>query len=397
MKAFCDKGETRFPPIHQWEKHVFLAVQGVSDTASLRLAMNSFFKDHTILVTGGSGSFGKVIVRRLLERSPRVVRVYSRDESKHFDMQHEFGKRADVRFLVGDIRDRERLFRAMEDVEIVYHAAGLKHVVSCEYNPFEAVKTNIIGTQNVIDAAMHVRAQKVIFTSTDKAVNPCNTMGASKLMAEKLMTAANQYRGSRRTIFATVRFGNVLGSRGSVVPHFMRQLREHRKITVTDPDMTRYVMSEAHAVDLVLKATELARGGEIFILKMPAIRVGDLAEVMVEDYAAANGLPVESIEVQTIGAQPGEKPFEGLMTSQERFRALELPGMFVVKPPVTDLIDADYDYPSARPVAVTRYTSSDQDLLTKDEIRGMLREAGLAAGDAVEPPESVPQYLNALM
>ncbi|RKY23888.1 MAG: hypothetical protein DRP79_08555 [Planctomycetota bacterium] len=354
--------------------------------------MNSFFKDRTILVTGGSGSFGKVIVRRLLERSPRVVRVYSRDESKHFDMRHEFGKRADVRFLVGDIRDRGRLLRAMEDVEIVYHAAGLKHVVSCEYNPFEAVKTNIIGTQNVIDAAMHVRAQKVIFTSTDKAVNPCNTMGTSKLMAEKLMTAANQYRGSRRTIFATVRFGNVLGSRGSVVPHFMRQLREHRKITVTDPDMTRYVMSEAHAVDLVLKATELARGGEIFILKMPAIRVGDLAEVMVEDYAAANGLPVESIEVQTIGAQPGEKPFEGLMTSQERFRALELPGMFVVKPPVTDLIDANYDYPGARPVAVTRYTSSAQDLLTKDEIRGMLRETGLAAGDAAGTPESVPQY-----
>ena len=354
--------------------------------------MDNFFKDRTILVTGGAGSFGKVIVRRLLQHAPRVVRIYSRDESKHFEMRHELGDRPNVRFLVGDIRDRERLMRAMEDVEIVYHAAGLKHVVSCEYNPFEAVKTNVIGTQNVIDAAMEVRARKVIFTSTDKAVDPCNTMGASKLLAEKLVTAANQYRGSRPTIFATVRFGNVLGSRGSVVPHFMRQLRTQRKITVTDPDMTRYVMSEAHAVDLVLKATELARGGEIFILKMPAVRIGDLAQVMVEDYAAANGLPVDGIQTEIIGAQPGEKPFEGLMTSQEHFRALELPDMFIVKPPTTDLIDADYDYPGARPAAVIRYTSNDEDLLTMDEIRGMLRDAGLTAAGVT----SEPQYDNVL-
>lgn len=346
--------------------------------------MNDFFKDRTILVTGGSGSFGRVIVRRLLERRPRVVRVFSRDESKHFDMRYDLGDRPDVRFLVGDIRDRDRLLRAMEDVEIVYHAAGLKHVVSCEYNPFEAVKTNIIGTQNVIDAAMQVSTRKVIFTSTDKAVNPCNTMGASKLMAEKLITAANQYRGSRPTVFATVRFGNVLGSRGSVVPHFMRQLRRERRITVTDPEMTRYVMSETHAVDLVLKATELARGGEIFILKMPAVRVGDLAQAMIEDYTEANGLPTESIRVDNIGAQPGEKPYEELLTPQEHYRALEMPDMFVVKPPVNDLIDADYDYPGACPTAVMRYTSSSENLLTKDEIRRMLREAGLSAESADE-------------
>jgi FlaA1/EpsC-like NDP-sugar epimerase len=339
--------------------------------------MNNFFKDRTVLVTGGSGSFGKVIVRRLLQLGPRVVRIFSRDESKHFEMRRDFGERADVRFLVGDVRDKERLLRAMEDVEIVYHAAGLKHVVSCEYNPFEAVKTNIIGTQNVIDAAMEARAQKVIFTSTDKAVNPCNTMGATKLMAEKLMTAANQRRGSRETVFATVRFGNVLGPRGSVVPHFQHQLRTRRRITVTNPDMTRYVMNEANAVDLVLRATELAQGGEIFILKMPAIRVGDLAEVMVETYAAAHDIPREHIEVETIGALPGEKIYEELMTAQEQTRALELPDMFVVKPPVTDLINANYVYPGAKEPSVARYTSSDEAVLSRDEIRRMLQRAGL--------------------
>jgi FlaA1/EpsC-like NDP-sugar epimerase len=348
--------------------------------------MENFFKGRTVLVTGGSGSFGRVIVQRLLELGPRVVRVFSRDESKHFEMRRDIGERPDVRYLVGDIRDKERLLRAMEDVEVVYHAAGLKHVVSCEYNPFEAVKTNVIGTQNVIDAAMEVRASKVIFTSTDKAVNPCNTMGASKLMAEKLVTAANQYRGSRSTIFATVRFGNVLGSRGSVVPHFQHQLRTKRKITVTNPDMTRYVMNESHAVDLVLSATGLAQGGEIFILKMPALRVGDLAEVMVESYAAARGLSAEAIEVETIGALPGEKMYEELMTPQEQTRALELPDMFVVKPPVTDLIKADYIYPEATEPSVARYTSNDERLLTKKEIRRILQEAGLIGDDMLAIP-----------
>jgi FlaA1/EpsC-like NDP-sugar epimerase len=358
--------------------------------------MDDFFKDHVVLVTGGSGSFGRVIVRRLLQMKPRVVRIYSRDESKHFEMRRDLGDRPDVRYLVGDIRDKERLLRAMEDVEIVYHAAGLKHVVSCEYNPFEAVKTNIIGTQNVIDAAMEVRAKKVIFTSTDKAVNPCNTMGASKLTAEKLITAANQYRGSRQTVFATVRFGNVLGSRGSVVPHFQHQLRTKRRITVTNPDMTRYVMNESHAVDLVFRATELAQGGEIFILKMPTIRVGDLAEVMVECYASANKVPKESIEVETIGALPGEKMYEELMTPQEQTRALELPDMFVVKPPVMDLIKADYEYPGAQPPSVARYTSNDETLLTKAEIRRMLREAGLIRekSDVATEMEEVLQEMN---
>ncbi len=347
--------------------------------------MRNHFHNRTILVTGGAGSFGRLIVKRLLKDEPSVVRVYSRDESKHFEMQHEMlaGSRLNgngvknLRFLVGDVRDRERLLRAMEGVEVVYHAAGLKHVVSCEYNPFEAVKTNIIGTQNVIDTAMAVDAEKVIFTSTDKAVNPCNTMGASKLMAERLMSAANQYRGSHRTIFATVRFGNVLGSRGSVVPHFHRQLRAERRITVTDPAMTRYVMKPDDTVELVLKATGLAQGGEIFILKMPALRVGDLAEVIVDEYCRREGIAVRDINIEVIGALPGEKLCEELMTEVEHERAAELPDMFVVEPPLADRIDADYSYPKAVPPSVKQYTSNDATLLSKDEIRAMLAESDI--------------------
>jgi FlaA1/EpsC-like NDP-sugar epimerase len=344
-------------------------------------------------VTGGAGSFGRLIVRRLLCDEPAVVRVYSRDESKHFEMQHSLcggplngDGLKNLRFFVGDVRDGERLLRAMEGVEFVYHAAGLKHVVSCEYNPFETVKTNIIGTQNVIDAAMAVNARKVIFTSTDKAVNPCNTMGASKLMAERLMSAANQYRGPRRTIFASVRFGNVLGSRGSVVPHFLRQLRAERRITVTDPAMTRYVMKPADAVELVLKATELALGGEIFILKMPALRVGDLAEVIVEEHCRRTSLAVGDVAVEVIGNLPGEKMFEELMTEVEYERAVELPDMFVLRPPLADRIDADYNYPKATAPTVKRYTSNDSTLLTKDEIRAMLIESDVF-GDGIENEE----------
>ena len=360
--------------------------------------MHHNFHNRTILVTGGAGSFGRLIVGRLLKDEPRVVRVYSRDESKHFEMQHEMfaGSRLNgdslknLRFFVGDVRDRERLLRAMEGVEVVYHAAGLKHVVSCEYNPFEAVKTNIIGTQNVIDAAMAVDAKKVIFTSTDKAVNPCNTMGASKLMAERLISAANQYRGSRRTVFATVRFGNVLGSRGSVVPHFIKQLRSERRITITDPAMTRYVMKPADAVELVLKATGQAQGGEIFILKMPALRVGDLAEVVVDEFCRREGVVVRDVAVEIIGSLPGEKMIEELMTGVEFGRAVELPDMFVVKPPLADRIDADYFYPGSASPNVNRYTSGDAALLSKDEIRTMLNECNVFSGkyDYEEMPDN---------
>ena len=197
-------------------------------------------------------------------------------------MMHEI---PDKRFLIGDIRDKERVLLAMEDIDIVYHAAALKHVPLCEYNPFEAIKTNVLGTQNVIEAALKSGVDRVISISTDKAVNPANTMGATKLLAEKLIIDANEGKGSKPTIFSSVRFGNVSFSRGSVIPLFEEQIRQKKPITITNPEMTRFMMSLSDTIELVFKATLLAKGGEIFILKMPVVRLGDLVDVIIETYA----------------------------------------------------------------------------------------------------------------
>jgi FlaA1/EpsC-like NDP-sugar epimerase len=277
------------------------------------------------------------LLRQALAFDPAVVRIFSRDESKQFDMQHEFAGYENIRFLLGDVRDKERLLMAMDEVDLVFHAAALKHVLACEYNPFEAVKTNIYGTQNVIEAALEKNVERVIMTSSDKAVNPANTMGASKLMAEKLITAANHYKGSRRTVFASVRFGNVLGSRGSVVPLFKEQIRQGGPVTLTHENMTRFIMALEEAVGLVFKAAALARGGEVFVLKMPAIQVADLARVLVEALAPAYGFEPEQIKVNIIGSKPGEKLYEELISPGELNRTRELEDMYVVLPAITEL------------------------------------------------------------
>lgn len=290
-----------------------------------------------ILITGGTGTIGRELLRQALAFDPAVIRIFSRDESKQFDMQHEFAGYKNIRFLLGDVRDKERLLMAMEEVDLVFHAAALKHVLACEYNPFEAVKTNIYGTQNVIEAALEKNVERVIMTSSDKAVNPANTMGASKLMAEKLITAANYYKGSRRTVFASVRFGNVLGSRGSVVPLFKEQIRHGGPVTLTHENMTRFIMALEEAVGLVFKAAALARGGEVFVLKMPTIQVADLARVLVEALAPAYGFEPEQIKVNIIGSKPGEKLYEELISPGELNRTRELEDMYVVLPAITEL------------------------------------------------------------
>ncbi len=331
----------------------------------------------TVLVTGGSGTFGQVLVRRLLHYEPRVVRVFSRDESKHWEMQHQLRNHANVRYLVGDIRDKERLLTAMENVDLVYHAAGLKHVVSCEYNAFEAVKTNVLGTQNVIDTALARNVEKVIFTSTDKATNPCNTMGTSKLMAEKLITAANGYLGSKRTILSTVRFGNVLGSRGSVVPRFLSQLDEDGTITLTDAAMTRYVMIDKDAAELVLKATLMAQGGEIFILKMPAVKLDDLASVISGVWATERGIDPSKIQIRSIGAQPGEKLYEELLTPEELGRAVETDDMFILMPSIRCFTRARFEYPGAMAPVEGAVNSIECSLMARNEIESMLIRTGI--------------------
>jgi UDP-N-acetylglucosamine 4,6-dehydratase len=329
--------------------------------------MASIFQDKNILVTGGTGSIGREIVRKVLQYKPNVVRVFNNDETELFNMEQELGNYPNIRFLVGDVRDKERLQRAVEGIDFVFHAAALKHVPLCEYNPFEAVKTNVLGTQNLIEAAMEEEVEKLITISTDKAVNPVNVMGATKLLAERLTVSANYYRGTRRTVFSCVRFGNVLDSRGSVVPLFREQIKRGGPVTITDPDMTRFVMSIPRAVDLVLKAAEIARGGEIFIFKMRALHIRDLAEVMIEELAPHYGYAPESIGIEISGKRAGEKLYEELLTEDEALNVSETGDMFVVTAAKNQ---------ERNSVSPKKYRSDrDAVFLTREEIRGMLKDS----------------------
>ncbi len=280
------------------------------------IIMNSFYKDKIILVTGGTGSIGSEIVKKVLQFNPRAVRVLDNNETGLFELEQELNSKK-IRTFLGDIRDEERLRRAFDGVDIIFHAAALKHVPLCEYNPFDAVKTNVIGTQNVLNAALDMNVEKVIVISTDKTVNPINVMGATKLLAEKLTISANYYTGDKKTVFSCVRFGNVLDSRGSVVPVFKNQIKNGGPVTITDPEMTRFVMGIPQAVGLILKAGEKTKGKEIFILKMPALNIVDLAEVMIEEFAPIYGHDPEEIEIKIIGKRNGEKMYEELLTQEE--------------------------------------------------------------------------------
>ena len=274
----------------------------------------------TILLTGGTGSFGNAFARRVTRDWPdSVVRVYSRDELKQSEMLSRFGD-GQVRFLIGDVRDRSRMTRAAEGADIVIHAAAMKQVPACEYNPFEAVRTNVLGAQHVIDAAIDAGVQKVLALSTDKAVNPVNLYGATKLCAEKIVVQGNAYASLSKTRLSCVRYGNVVGSRGSVVPVFRQQLSEGR-LTITDERMTRFWITLEQAVDLVLFALDNMVGGEVFIPKIPSMRVVDLADAM------APGLPRE-----IVGIRPGEKLHELLLTVDESRHAVDADGVYVVLP-----------------------------------------------------------------
>jgi UDP-N-acetylglucosamine 4,6-dehydratase/5-epimerase len=294
------------------------------------MASNEFYKNKTILVTGGAGSIGSEVVRNLIPLRPKAIRVFDNNETGLFDLEQHLNCET-LRSFIGDIRDKERLARAMENVDLVFHAAALKHVPLCEFNPFDAIKTNVIGTQNVLDVALDEEIEKFIFISTDKVVNPTNVMGTTKLLGERLTISANSYRGKRKTAFSCVRFGNVLGSRGSVIPLFMRQIQDGKTLTVTDPEMTRFIMSIPRAVELILKAGELARGGEIFILKMPSLKIGDLAEVIIEKCAPVYKKKSSDIKMKIIGKRNGEKSYEELIHADET-NVYENNEMFVIIP-----------------------------------------------------------------
>ncbi len=279
------------------------------------------WKNQVVLVTGGTGSFGKKFTRILLdEYQPKKVIIFSRDELKQHEMQVGGYNDRRLRYFIGDVRDRERLLRAMHGVDVVVHAAALKQVPACEYNPMEAIKTNIMGTANVVEAALDAGVKKVLTVSTDKAVSPANLYGATKLAAEKLTIQSNAYAAGSSTRYSCVRYGNVVGSRGSVVPLFLK-MRASGKITVTDERMTRFWLSLEQGVRFVIQCIEQMEGGEVFVPKIPSTKVTDLARAIAPE-----------AEIEIIGIRPGEKLHEALISEDEARHTVELEKMFVVQP-----------------------------------------------------------------
>lgn len=351
--------------------------------------MTGIFKNKVILVTGACGTVGSELVRQLLanpEYSPSEVIGIDNSESQIFFIDQLYLRDDRVRFFVADVRDRDELTRKMSGVDIVFHCAALKHVVLCERSPDQAVQTNILGVQNVITAAQANGVKKVIFTSSDKAVNPTNVMGTSKLMGERLMTAANSNKRGNGPIFTSTRFGNVLGSNGSVIPIFHNQIAKGGPVTLTHREMTRFVMSIEESVRLVIDSSVLARGGEVFITKMPVVRIADIAQAMISELAPVYGRNPEQIEITEIGTKPGEKLYEELMSPEETRRAVELKRYFSVLPAFRGIYhEIKYDYPDIVSENVTNpYVSADEEPLTIDQIRRLLKEYKLL----VEPEDS---------
>lgn len=320
------------------------------------------WQDKTVLVTGGTGSFGKKFIEVMLkEYSPAKLIVFSRDELKQHEMRSAGFDHPSLRYFIGDVRDLSRLRRAMHGVDIVIHAAALKQVPACEYNPMEAIKTNILGSSNVIEAALDMSVERVLALSTDKAVNPINLYGATKLAAEKLFVQSNAYAGSSNTRFSCVRYGNVVGSRGSVIPIFINQRRQNGKLTITDERMTRFWLTLEQGVRFVITCVEQMCGGEVFVPKIPSTRIIDLAR----------SIAPES-ELEVVGIRPGEKLHEVLVNDDESRSTLERDNMYVVTPTAT-LWQRDLKYDGQPLPDGFRYSSDTNPLwLSEDEIREMV-------------------------
>ena len=324
-----------------------------------------------ILITGGTGSLGNALTSRLLKEDVDTIRIFSRNENKQNTMEAEF-KDGRLRFLLGDVRDYSRLVRAMEDIDIVFHAAALKHVPIIEYNPFEAIKTNVIGSQNVIDACLEENVEKAVAIGTDKAVSPLNTYGATKLLMEKLFVTSSNYlkKERHRTKFMAVRYGNVLGSSGSVIPKFIEQIKNKEKITITDPAMTRFSISMDKALDFILHATEIAKGSEIFVPKLRAYSIGDLKEALFELLGKTNE--------EIIGIREGEKLNEILINSDEVRYSWEYENMYMIlNPSVQTHISIDEFSGKNKISNMTEYSSDSVEKIPKDEMKKIILNSGL--------------------
>ena len=330
----------------------------------------------TVMITGVCGTVGRELLRQISALSPAEIVGIDNNESELFFLREEYAAFHSVQLYIGDIRDRETLTEKMRGVDIVLHAAALKHVFLCEQSPRDAVQTNIHGTQNVIDAAIANSVKRVLFTSSDKAVNPTNVMGTSKLMAERLMSAANAERRADGPIFASTRFGNVLGSRGSVIPLFERQIAAGGPITITDDQMSRFIMTLEEAVRLVIGSTFLARGGEVFVTKMPVLKISDLAWSMVQDLARAHSYRPDEIAIDIVGTRPGEKLYEELLNDEETRRTVETDDYFIILPALKPHYEiVQYAYVGMRDSKVDQpYNSALAPTMTREEVRAYLRD-----------------------
>lgn len=335
--------------------------------------------NHSILITGGTGSFGQAFVQEVLTRCPTIKRlvVFSRDELKQFEMQQRFSDRQypGLRYFIGDVRDEARLRRALEGIDLVVHAAALKQVVSAEYNPFEYIKTNVLGAQNLIEACLDTGVQRVVALSTDKAAAPVNLYGATKLCSDKLFVAANNIRGKRDIRLSVVRYGNVMGSRGSVIPFFLGK-RATGELPITDPAMTRFNISLREGVNMVLWSLENALGGEILVPKIPSYRITDVAQAIAP----------ECRQVQ-VGVRPGEKIHEEMITASDSYNTVDLGAYYAILPAGSpDSLDAYCQRTGAQPVPAGFSYSSDRnpDFLTVEQLRALIQDH-VSAQEAAAP------------
>lgn len=324
------------------------------------------FDNKVLMIIGGTGSFGNTVLRRFLLTEVREIRIFSRDEKKQEDMRLALNNDK-VKFYIGDVRDYDSVYQAMQGVDYVFHAAALKQVPSCEFYPMEAVRTNVIGTENVLNAATQARVERVVVLSTDKAVYPINAMGISKAMAEKVMVAKARLQRTGQTVFCATRYGNVMASRGSVIPLFVSQLKEGRPLTVTDQNMTRFLMSLEESVDLVLWAFTHGEQGDIFVKKAPASTVGDLALALKELF----GRPGQ--EIRVIGTRHGEKLYESLISREEMAHAIDMGDYYRIPADNRDLNYAKYFSEGETDISsLDDYTSHNTRRLNVDEIKSLL-------------------------
>ena len=332
------------------------------------------FKDKTILITGGTGSLGQALTKRLLEMDAHAIRIFSRNENKQIEMENNI-KDDRIRFFLGDIRDLQRLTRATEDVDLVFHAAALKHVPKIEYNPFEAIKTNVVGSQNVIDACLTNDVEKVVCVGTDKAVSPLNTYGATKLLMEKLFVAAKNYLNpeKHRTVFLAVRYGNVLGSSGSVIPKFIEQIKTNKPVTITDPKMTRFSITMDEALDFIFNATKIGKGSEVFVPKLRAYNIVDVKNALTE--------LLSDTGEKIIGIRTGEKLHETLINEDEIRYGWEFKNMYMIANPLYSLFtdkNIKESYQGIKKIEdIQKYSSNVVEKIPVKNLKTIIKNAGL--------------------